>query len=106
MAVADANDSLLIGGSGDVIEPTDGIIGLGSGGVPATGRRRSTTLFHRVSDPEHVARRAAHRLEPQFGCGLARLAGFDVEERRLTDAAIGNRGEQQTELVDQALIEE
>jgi len=32
MVVADAKHSLLIGGTGDVIQPTDGIIGIGSGG--------------------------------------------------------------------------
>jgi len=32
MVVADAKHSLLIGGTGDVIQPSDGIIGIGSGG--------------------------------------------------------------------------
>jgi ATP-dependent HslUV protease subunit HslV len=32
MVVADSKHSLLIGGTGDVIQPTDGIIGIGSGG--------------------------------------------------------------------------
>jgi ATP-dependent HslUV protease, peptidase subunit HslV len=32
LAVADNQTSLIISGSGDVIEPTDGIIGIGSGG--------------------------------------------------------------------------
>lgn len=32
LAVADARHSLLVSGTGDVIQPTDGIIGIGSGG--------------------------------------------------------------------------
>ena len=32
MIVADAKNSLLVSGTGDVIQPTDGIIGIGSGG--------------------------------------------------------------------------
>src|SRR6187399_9436 len=32
MIVADAKSSLLVSGTGDVIQPTDGIIGIGSGG--------------------------------------------------------------------------
>src|SRR4051794_37383546 len=34
LAVADKSASLIISGAGDVIEPTDGIIGIGSGGPP------------------------------------------------------------------------
>src|SRR6187455_3643699 len=33
LAVADRTCSLMVSGSGDVIEPTDGIIGIGSGGA-------------------------------------------------------------------------
>ena len=32
MAVADANHSLILSGNGDVLEPEDGLIGIGSGG--------------------------------------------------------------------------
>lgn len=35
LAVADASVSLIVSGAGDVIEPTDGIIGIGSGGAYA-----------------------------------------------------------------------
>jgi len=48
LAVVDANTSLIAGGSGDVIEPTDGIIGIGSGGpyaqAAATALLRHSTL--------------------------------------------------------------
>jgi ATP-dependent HslUV protease subunit HslV len=32
LAVADRTTSLIVSGAGDVIEPTDGVIGIGSGG--------------------------------------------------------------------------
>ena len=35
LAVADLSTSLIVSGAGDVIEPTDGIIGIGSGGTYA-----------------------------------------------------------------------
>ena len=41
LAVVDANTSLIIGGSGDVIEPTDGIVGIGSGGMFAAAAARA-----------------------------------------------------------------
>lgn len=36
-----ADATLMIGGSGDVIEPTDGVIGIGSGGMYATAAARA-----------------------------------------------------------------
>jgi len=41
LAVADAETSLIIGGNGDVIEPTDDIIAIGSGGTPALAATRA-----------------------------------------------------------------
>lgn len=41
LVVADAEVSLLIGGGGDVIEPTDGIVGIGSGGALAIAAARA-----------------------------------------------------------------
>lgn len=41
LAVASADAMLLIGGSGDVIEPTDGILGIGSGGMYAVAAARA-----------------------------------------------------------------
>jgi ATP-dependent HslUV protease subunit HslV len=41
LSVADATTSLIISGSGDVIEPTDGIIGIGSGGNYAIAAARA-----------------------------------------------------------------
>lgn len=41
LVVVDKNTSLLISGSGDIIEPSDGIIGVGSGGAYATAAARA-----------------------------------------------------------------
>jgi ATP-dependent HslUV protease, peptidase subunit HslV len=41
LAVADRNCSLLVSGQGDVIEPTDGIVAVGSGGSFATAAARA-----------------------------------------------------------------
>ena len=41
LAVADAEVSLMLSGTGDVIEPTDGIIGIGSGGAYATSAAKA-----------------------------------------------------------------
>lgn len=41
LAVADAEVSLIIGGNGDVIEPTDGILAIGSGGSCAMSAARA-----------------------------------------------------------------
>ena len=41
LAVADRKNSFLLSGTGDVIEPDDGIIGIGSGGPYATAAARA-----------------------------------------------------------------
>ncbi len=41
MVVVSADTILLVGGSGDVIEPTDGVIGIGSGGMYAMAAARA-----------------------------------------------------------------
>ncbi len=41
LAVADARHSLIVSGAGDVIEPQDGVIGLGSGGPYALAAARA-----------------------------------------------------------------
>jgi ATP-dependent HslUV protease subunit HslV len=57
MAVADANVSLILSGTGDVLEPEDGIIGIGSGGGFALAAARA--LVDREGlDAETIARRA------------------------------------------------
>jgi ATP-dependent HslUV protease subunit HslV len=57
MAVADKDTSLVLTGSGDVMEPTDGLIGIGSGGAYALAAARA--LIDRPEmDAEAIARRA------------------------------------------------
>ena len=41
LAVADKSASLIVSGAGDVIEPTDGVIGIGSGGAYATAAAKA-----------------------------------------------------------------
>jgi ATP-dependent HslUV protease subunit HslV len=57
MAVANENVSLVLTGSGDVLEPDDGVIGIGSGGNYALAAARA--LIDRDDmDAEAIARRA------------------------------------------------
>src|SRR5450755_4365775 len=45
LAVVDKTTSLIVSGAGDVIEPTDGIIGIGSGGAYALSAARALLLY-------------------------------------------------------------
>jgi ATP-dependent HslUV protease subunit HslV len=56
MAVADAQASLVLTGTGDVLEPEDGIIGIGSGGPYALSAARALMGFDLSA--EDIARRA------------------------------------------------
>ncbi len=57
MAVADASVSLVLTGTGDVLEPDDDLIGIGSGGNYALAAARA--LYDRSDmDAEAIARRA------------------------------------------------
>jgi ATP-dependent HslUV protease, peptidase subunit HslV len=57
MAVADKDVSLILSGTGDVLEPEDGIIGIGSGGGYALAAARALIAVDGL-DAETVARRA------------------------------------------------
>ena len=57
LAVADADTSLLISGTGDVIEPEDGLIAIGSGGMYALSAARAL-LAHTELDAKAVATEA------------------------------------------------
>jgi ATP-dependent HslUV protease subunit HslV len=57
MAVADKQVSLIISGTGDVVEPEDGIIGIGSGGAFALAAARALKDFDAL-DAEAIARKA------------------------------------------------
>ena len=57
MAVADANVSLVLTGNGDVLEPEDGLVGIGSGGSFALAAARALIDRDDV-DAEAIARKA------------------------------------------------
>src|SRR3546814_526689 len=56
MAVADANVTLILTGNGDVLEPTDGVAAIGSGGNFALAAARALADYE--EDAEKIVRRA------------------------------------------------
>lgn len=56
MAVADKSASLVLSGTGDIVEPDDGLIGIGSGGPYALAAARALIDFDLSA--EEIARRA------------------------------------------------
>jgi ATP-dependent HslUV protease subunit HslV len=54
MIVVDAETSLMISGAGDVIEPRDGVIGIGSGGMYAVAAARAMIRHSQLSAAEIV----------------------------------------------------
>ncbi len=56
MIVVDKTISLTLSGTGDVIEPEDGLIAIGSGGMYALAAARA--LYQHIDDPEEIARQA------------------------------------------------
>ncbi len=57
LIAADKEHSLLISGSGDVIEPDDGVIAIGSGGPYALSAAKAM-IAHSSLDPEEIAENA------------------------------------------------
>ena len=57
MAAVDSEHSLLISGSGEVIEPDDGVLAIGSGSGPATTAARAL-VRNTDMGPEQIARHA------------------------------------------------
>jgi ATP-dependent HslUV protease subunit HslV len=57
LAVVDRETSLMVSGAGDVIEPTDGIIGIGSGGAFAQAAAKAL-LVHSNLDAKQIAEAA------------------------------------------------
>jgi len=57
MAVADKDTSLILSGTGDVLEPEDGIIGIGSGGLYALSAARAL-IDRKDLDAEAVVKKA------------------------------------------------
>ena len=56
MIVADAGATLVLTGTGDVLEPDDGVMGIGSGGNYALAAARA--LLDTTCDAEEIARKA------------------------------------------------
>ena len=56
MIVADASVSLVLTGTGDVLEPEAGVAGIGSGGMFALAAARA--LLDREESPEAIVRRS------------------------------------------------
>lgn len=54
LAVIDAKNTLLVSGTGDVIQPTDGILGIGSGGDYAVAAARALVAHSTLSAAEIV----------------------------------------------------
>src|SRR5678816_1259204 len=54
LAVVDQSTSLIVSGAGDVIEPTDGIIGIGSGGAYAQAAAKALLEHTKLSPREIV----------------------------------------------------
>src|SRR4051812_1082470 len=59
LAVADKDTSLIISGTGDVIEPEDGIIAIGSGGAYALSAARAL-MAHTEMDARSIAVESLH----------------------------------------------
>ena len=57
LAVADADSSFIVSGTGDVIEPDDGLIGIGSGGAFALAAARALCA-HSTLDAVQIAEEA------------------------------------------------
>ncbi|MCS7237531.1 MAG: ATP-dependent protease subunit HslV [Thermoguttaceae bacterium] len=54
LAVADARHTLLITGTGEIVQPNDGILGIGSGGPLAVAAARALLAYSHLSAPEIV----------------------------------------------------
>jgi ATP-dependent HslUV protease subunit HslV len=52
LAVADADSSFIVSGTGDVIEPDDGLIGIGSGGPYALAAARALRGHSTLEAPQ------------------------------------------------------
>jgi ATP-dependent HslUV protease subunit HslV len=76
MAVVDARHTLLVTGTGDVIQPTDGVLGIGSGGSYAVAAARAL-LAHSSLAAGEIVRQA---LEIAAGIDVHTNTNIVVEE--------------------------
>ena len=76
LAVVDSRHTLLVTGNGDVIQPTDGVLGIGSGGNFAVAAARALIAHSNLSAPEIVRR----SLEIAAGIDIFTNTNIVVEE--------------------------
>jgi ATP-dependent HslUV protease subunit HslV len=76
LAVVDARSTLLVTGNGDVIQPTDGVLGIGSGGNYAVAAARALMAESQLSASE-IVRKA---LEIAAGIDIYTNTNIVVEE--------------------------
>jgi ATP-dependent HslUV protease subunit HslV len=76
LTVVDAKHTLLVTGNGDVIQPTDGLIAIGSGGNYALAAARALVAHSSLSAPEIVRR----SLEIAAGIDIYTNTNIVVEE--------------------------
>jgi ATP-dependent HslUV protease, peptidase subunit HslV len=76
LAVVDAKNTLLVSGTGDVIQPTDGVLGIGSGGSYAVAAARALVEHSSLSAAE-IVRKA---LEIAAGIDIYTNTNIVVEE--------------------------
>ena len=76
LAVVDAKHTLLVTGNGDVIQPTDGVLGIGSGGNYAVAAARAL-MAHSSLTASEIVRRS---LEIASGIDIYTNANIVVEE--------------------------
>jgi ATP-dependent HslUV protease subunit HslV len=77
MAVADKTSSLILSGTGDVLEPEDALIGIGSGGPFALAAARA--LLPLEFSAEEIARRAM-----EIAAGICVFTNQNVTVEKLT----------------------
>ena len=77
LMVVDSRHSLLLSGSGDVIQPTDGVLSTGSGGGYALAAARALVAHTDLSAAEIVRRVADHRRRESTS---TRIRNLTVEE--------------------------
>lgn len=81
LAVVDAKHTLLVTGTGDVIQPTDGVLGIGSGGSYAVAAARAL-LAHSSLTAAEIVRQS---LEIAAGIDIYTNTNIVVEELSCTN---------------------
>jgi ATP-dependent HslUV protease, peptidase subunit HslV len=76
LAIVDARNTLLLTGNGDVIQPSDGVLGIGSGGNYAVAAARALLGHSTLTAPEIVRK----SLEIAAGIDVYTNANILVEE--------------------------